>query len=401
MKCADIDVKLSGDKQSGYFVEVISSPLASRSEPQSLALPRCVEDGIKTLRGRQTNRSDCKRLGKDLFEALFPPANREFWHQSKGRAGDAGVLRLRLDIRANELMNIPWEIIHDGEEYLALSARSPVVRYLHGNASLRPFEINGPLDVLLVTSTPHDLTQLPGVKTELEMIRRSLKTPGSKIKVRRCETLAHATSQTLHASMESCHVMHYMGHGAFIRNRGYLFLEDSGGNSDWEEAETIGDFLRDKPLRLLLLNACDTAIPSSEESLIGVAHAAHAAGVPAVIAMQQTILDSAATAFAGDFYQALTQAKPLEACLAAGRLAIKNRLGPESAEWAIPVMFSNAPAGALCVLLTALEEPGARGGIINAPGAAGPIVQGPVSGDVIGTNISVGRSWRENFDLED
>jgi hypothetical protein len=183
-----------------------------------------------------------------------------------------------------------------------------------------------------------------------------LKTFDAAGKIGRLEILEHATSSKLHAALNApFDVVHYMGHGAFRDGRGYLILENNEGNAHWIEAETISDLVRNTTVRLLLLNACDTAIPSPDESLIGVAHAAHAAGVPAVVAMQQTILDHAAAEFASGFYQAFVALKPLETCLSAGRIAVKARLGNDSMEWAIPVMFSNAPAGSLYSLWDVAE----------------------------------------------
>jgi CHAT domain-containing protein len=199
----------------------------------------------------------------------------------------AGVLRLRLDIRASALSSIPWEIINDGTEYLTLGVRTPLVRYLHDSRSPGRLEHCGPLNVLLVAATPNDLAPLPGISRELETIRSTFANAHGDRKVHRVDTIEHATSRQLHGRLNhEYQVAHFMGHGTFTNNRGYLLFEDDEHQANWKEAETIGDLLKNNAIRVLLLNACDTAIPSSEESLIGVAQAAHAAGVPVVVAMQ-------------------------------------------------------------------------------------------------------------------
>ncbi len=360
MQCSDIDLKLDGEP-GAYFVELLSSPLLRRTGPKPLALPHDVDGWIRSVRTRTGDRQDSKKLGMALFAALLPPPINNFWYEALGRIGDEGVLRLRLDIRDHELMKIPWELLNDESAYLSLSNRTPVVRYLYDHASRRPSESPRPINVLLVCSTPHDQPPLAKMEQEIKAVTDSLGSLQKNGKIGRFETLEHATPEKLRAALtapdESYDVVHFMGHGKFRDNRGYLILEDEKGNSRWREGESVGDLFRNIRIRLLFLNACDTSIASSDEWLVGVAHAAHAAGVSAVIAMQQTVLDRAAATFAGAFYRALAQNEPLEICLVAAREAIKDDLGPDSAEWAIPVMFSNAPSGLLCSLWKdALQE---------------------------------------------
>jgi CHAT domain-containing protein len=340
MKCADIDLKLFGDA-SGYFVEVLSSP-HGRTEPHPLRLPSDLEEQISRARSREGDRISNAQLGVALFAALLPRPIRSVYHLCKGSVGDTGILRLRLDIRADELTCIPWEMLRDDQDYLAMSPRFPVLRYLH-RAAPTPFKsMPKKVKILLVTATPVDASPLPGVKKELGLVCDSLKKLGASAPVE-VSVLENASFDLLRSRLDgSFNVLHFMGHGAFEDNRGYLIFEDAAHQSSWQEAESVGDVLRDKNVELLVLNACETAVPSPEESLIGVAHAAHAAGIPAVIAMQQAILDSAASAFAAAFYDTLAKGQPLETCLAAGRVATKNELGNDSTDWAIPVLFSNA-----------------------------------------------------------
>ena len=341
MRCADIDLKLSGNTAGGYLVEVLSSP-HGRTEPHPLVLPSDLVGKIELVRTRRGDRNTHTYLGVALFAALFPQPISRIWDLSRGSVGEAGVLRLRLDIRAEELTHVPWEMLRSDEGYLALSARSQVVRYL-GSAPPAPGRVRREnLNVMLVTATPKNVSPLPGVRKELTLVSDTLKKLAAIVPVQ-IKVIENATFDVLRTQLDgSFNVLHFMGHGAFEQNRGFLIFEDSEGNASWQEAESVADVLRDKNVELLVLNACDTAIPSQKESLIGVAQAAHAARVPAVVAMQQAILDRAAPAFAAAFYDALAKDHPLETCLAAGRVATKNQLGNDSADWSIPVLFSNA-----------------------------------------------------------
>jgi len=64
-------------------------------------------------------------------------------------------------------------------------------------------------------------------------------------------------------------------------------------------------------------------------------------------AMQFSIFDASAQAFARDFYEMLTRFKPLDECVSRAReaLFLEVRLGHR--DWATPVLFMRAPDGQL------------------------------------------------------
>ena len=387
MTCADLDLKVdlqpSAVSPDQYSVEVINSP-CGRTSAFPLSLPTDLDSRVRRLRERETDQDTTKLLGMTLFASLFPTRIREIWGQM---LGSPQIVRVRLDIRVPELMNLPWELLHDGRKYLALSDSTPLVRFLAEHSSSENLAVEGALNFLLVTSTPTDLSALPGVRLELNAILNQLEGSHRKIRLQRPEKIEHVSLSALRPKLSDAHVVHYMGHGEFSSNRGYLWLENGDGSGQRQAAEIVGNHMRDGAVRVLVLNACDTAIASTATSLIGVAQATHAVGVPVVVAMQQTILDSAAPKFAHGFYRALLDGKPIESCMVAGRLAMQEHLGLDSAEWAIPVMFSNAPAGELCWLQRDKSVAQPQPGTINAPGAVGTFVQGNVAGDVCGTKI--------------
>jgi hypothetical protein len=342
----DIDLKLSGSP-AGYFVEVLESS-SGRSEPAPLKLPAQLADEQRLVAYRRLGGQAALELGRALFEALFPPEIRGFWEKGEGAADADQPLRLRLDIRAPELAALPWELVHDGGHHLAISRRRPVVRYLYGRGAVRPVVSSEPLNVLVVAATPRDATFLPAVEQELRLVGNSLKGLQAGGKVGRVDTLPRATLPRLQEQLRRGYqVLHFIGHGTFAEGKGYLIFEDDDGAAKLVNAETLSYFLRDTPTRLLFLNACQTALNLTKASPLGVAHAAHAAGIPAVVAMQDTVVDSVAAVFAFAFYQALAEGCPLESCMAEGKKAVVGVVGLDRADWAIPVLFSNAQEGLL------------------------------------------------------
>lgn len=350
MQYRDFDLKLYGGRAEGYYVEVIGSPVNQRSEAVRLLPPGSARMGLpEGAGGWSVAPFDQEPPGRALFECLFPEPIRHLWERSEATLGEQELLRLRLDIRAPELAALPWESIHDGSYHLALSLRHPVVRFFFDRPEVFPKEIRAPLNILLLVSTPNDVPPLPAVEEELRLTCESLEELKAAGKFGRLEVMRGASLRKLQTELRKrpYHVLHYIGHGEFAGDAGHLVLEDERGAADMVSAHGLSYFLRDTPIRLLFLNACRTAIPSMSRAPLGVAQAALAAGVPAVIAMQDIVRDDLAARFAREFYQALADGSPLEACVAEGRRAVFADLDTDGTDWAIPTLFSNAREGLL------------------------------------------------------
>jgi len=152
------------------------------------------------------------------------------------------------------------------------------------------------------------------------------------------------------------HVVHYMGHGDFAATKGgMLLLEDADGHAVPTSAKAFAHLLRDEPLRLVFLNACDTGATPQLADLhpfAGVAAALVANGVPAVVAMQFPITDRAALTFSKVFYARIAAGDAVDVAVAQGRSALylaAVRAGGDDAggEWATPVLYMRAEDGAV------------------------------------------------------
>ena len=96
----------------------------------------------------------------------------------------------------------------------------------------------------------------------------------------------------------------------------------------------------------MLLNACEGARPGQQDLLASTAATLINSGVPAVLAMQYEVADSAAVEFSTTFYESLADNLPVDAAVAEARNAINFR-NARSLEWAIPVLHMRAPDGQL------------------------------------------------------
>jgi formylglycine-generating enzyme required for sulfatase activity len=345
--------------ESGYRAEVLSSPAGEATA--DFAAPFSEHELADLLlrvgrpRGR-TRRIDSpemeavKILGKGLYDAVFRDKVRDRWHSSwsEAEAQNAG-LRLRLRIAdAPELNDVPWEYLYNGDEFLSLSAYTPLVRYLHTPERIRPLLVDGRLDVLVMISSP---TDYPALDVEGEWSRLSGALAGS---VDRCQVrlqrLPEAQLTVLQRELRhgEYHILHFIGHAGFDRETqsGVLILHDEAGRGKPVAAEHIGTILHDhRSLRLVVLNACEGAHAGRTDPFAGVAQTLVRQGTPAVIAMQFEITDQAAITFADEFYAALADGHPVDGALADARKRIFATVN--DIEWGTPVLYLRAPDGRL------------------------------------------------------
>jgi tetratricopeptide (TPR) repeat protein len=350
MSYRDFDIKL--DKGEGFFIEVLDSPVGRRTRAQPLILPlEELPDWRACIKTRKKDREIYKRMGKTLFEALFPRSVLVIWSRCEQTLDldSSSTLRLRLDIRCPELAEIPWEILYDGEGHyhLAQDERHPIVRYLVDSGDFHLLDRPTALNILIVAAAPKGWPNLPGLEVEMNDFREHLEKTAH---VGTVQFLEGATLEKLNKELEKgYHILHYIGHAEFEAGRGSLILEDDKGEPDKVDADTLATYFRNTSLQLLVLNACETALMSAGDPVMGFANAAIIAGVPAVIAMQDNVFDQKAVAFSREFYRVLMDPKgyTLEKAMTKARQAVIRCASPDRPDWAIPVLFTNVQQGYL------------------------------------------------------
>lgn len=307
-------------------------------------------------RGKPVLGDDARKVGAELFRALFRGAVGALFHQSlacidreTGRIG----LRLRLhlnprDSTTAELRDIPWELLYreETDDFLALSRLTPIVRSLDIPRAVPSEPVTGPLGILLVSAT-QDATELDVHAEAVGLARLLQGHPGVRL-----STLESASTRSLREALGPgpVHVLHYMGHGRFDRARGEgaLLLCDDDGKAEAISARHLAIKLKDFPsLRLVTLNACDTACltgESDQDPFSGVAAALVLAGVPAVVAMQTPIDDACAIEFSAAFYKSLGAGFGVDEALTEGRQALYS-FASGGCDWATPVLYLRGPSG--------------------------------------------------------
>ncbi len=282
-----------------------------------------------------------RQLGEELCDAVLHGEARVLFDESLRQARrDRVPFRLLLRIRGATLARLPWEFLFDRQlgDYLALNV--PVVRCLEVMQPLAPVPVTLPLRILGVISRPHDREALD-VAAEQEALSAALAPLGAdRVRLdwlpgQRWEDLWRA------ARTGPWHVLHFIGHGGFDADRGEGFLElaDDTGAARPVYASDLGRLLQDNgSLRVVVLNACETARTAGSDSLSSPAASLIRRGFPALVAMQYEISDPAALVFAQAMYAAIAAGEPLDRAVTDARTTVQMSQ-PGTLEWGTPVLY--------------------------------------------------------------
>ncbi|WP_053800782.1 CHAT domain-containing protein [Streptomyces rimosus] len=282
-------------------------------------------------------------------------------------------LRVVLGLDGPQVSGIPWEFAIDPyarDSYLGL--RVPVVRSPQLMGAPAPVCVTPPLRVLGVISRPTDLPALQSER-ERDEITQALQRVSTDVAV---DWLRGDSWQELAEAVRdrAPHVLHFVGHGGFDpeTESGYLELSAEDGTAMHVSGTDLGRLIHDSPqLRLVVLNACESATSGAEGVFSSTAAKIMREGVPAVVAMQYEITDPAALAFASSFYTGMARGRPVDRAMTLARESVKMTL-PGSLEWATPVLFLRSDETQLFVVPERAEqaEPSGAGERGAAPSAA-------------------------------
>ncbi|NOT53887.1 MAG: CHAT domain-containing protein, partial [Deltaproteobacteria bacterium] len=283
---------------------------------------------------------DLQRIGSLIYSHLLTEPARK-----KLRTADPCALYLRLD---EQLIHIPWELCHDGKEFLA--TKFQVGRQvITGNPIPTPTAkrtVTGTLRVLLVVDPTESL---PEAGKEAERLSTLLDhIPGVEV------TLIGgrgARKVPLLSALQDHDVVHFAGHS--------YYDPENPSRSGWRLAEgvlTAGELSKlTRPPLLVFSNSCQAGATSEWDSgyhyegqAFGIGSAFLMAGVRNYIGTFWVVHDEESALFAATFYQGVVAGLSLgEAQLKARHEMIRQR-GWESLTWASYMLYGD-PAFTLFV----------------------------------------------------
>ncbi len=341
----------------GYPLKILDAQ--GREEKGKLMLsPEALQEekfqqALLRLKPVEVAEADMRAVGEKLFATIFQG---EAFHRFENNLDQAERgrknVRLRLHLDAPELVCLPWELLRSSDlpvGRFALNKHVSIVRHLSLTQPIRKLPFRAPLNILVLISAPMD-PELPllNVKSEMALIQKALLQLrwGGDVRLDFCE---HVTLEKLQQELErrKPDVIHFIGHSRFDKknNISFIELESETGERDSVSAEDFGTLLQNSPVRLVVLNSCESAAASANDAFAGIAHRLINVGVPAVVAMQFKILDNTATLFSEVFYSALITKFSIEAAITETRLQLLVRAREDLLGWATPVLFLRAKDG--------------------------------------------------------
>ncbi|WP_448572429.1 CHAT domain-containing protein [Trichothermofontia sp.] len=324
-----------------------------------------------------------QHLGTALWQWLFDGVVQQSLSQSQGIAiGQGKPLRLRLEIRDPELIALPWEIMQAeiGKQAISLNQQVLFSRTTTDVDPLVTPTHRSLLRILLVLGQPEagDRSAL-ALEEEAASIRKVLTLAGteainnSEVMPAPCrvDVLLQPTPAALISQLEtgSYNVFFYAGHGVPGPDGGVLFL-----GSDTLSGTELAQVLTRCQVSLAVFNACWGALPDrlkpelAAAGVLGDLPITTAAtptgeivsplrqgppafarsslaevlihhGVPAVLAMRDSIADPEALSFIRAFAQALAERLPIDAAVAVARQHLLTLYKFNQPAWTLPVLY--------------------------------------------------------------
>jgi hypothetical protein len=341
----DFEIRIGTLASEGYPISVRGPGGDARG---TLALPTqlpAYQRAVGQLAALDTHEVDLIQLGRLLFDALFTTRIKEVYTRSQGKLRDDQGLRLVFEIDTAEaaVAAMPWEFLADPDQGPLAMLDAPMVRYIPLQTSIPTLAVPLPLKVLL---TGAELSSPGQVAQELHEVQQALDALGEQVSI---TVESHLTRTILQRRLrEGYHVWHFVGHGALglDEQTGFLQFEDAAGVAEPVSALELSILLKRCGVRLVVLNICQSATLQLDP-LHSIAPALVRADVPAVVALQLSLSDAGARAFAGEFYRTLAEGYPIDACVTEGRKSVMSKLGLGRPDWGIPVVYTRAADGRL------------------------------------------------------
>ncbi len=247
-----------------------------------------------------------------------------------------------------ELAAIPWEFLHNGNEFLI--ERYLLVREVEvPNALLPPPPLSDqPWRLVAIASNPllrevydeqgrlcdRQLMAPLSVERELDLLRDDLQKQRSPLCWQQIAPTRSALIDEL-ATTEPL-LLHFAGHGAVVNGTPVLYFDDGAGKLDPQTASDLANHLRGMVM-LAFLNACRTADsiePGANLALTLVQH-----GIPVVLGNQYLVFDEAAAPVARTFYRFLATGLHPAQALYRARLQLQSHRRNDPLAWAVPVLY--------------------------------------------------------------
>jgi len=290
----------------------------------------------QTERAAAPTRNAVEAVGRALYLALPEAVQR-----AHARAVAAGDLDVRLDVQGLPLAALPWEWMHDGRAFLALTPTINPARRVDG-APVEPR--TGALRVLVAIPTSDAATLKDHFKTLVAgQPNVHLDFLGDHGKV----TLA-AIQRELRRSRSNGAAYHVLHLACPLRDDDtltpYLLLENEQGQPQRAGIDQLKWCAADQALQLVVFAGDVPPAPLTTAGTLPAAAELAQVCAGAVLLPRFPLALARATLFAAEVYLALADGYAVDGAVAEGRRALVRESGEKNIDWAAPVLFMRAGA---------------------------------------------------------
>jgi hypothetical protein len=345
---ADLEIRILELQDKGYPVEITFS--GEQEFPRGYLTPDVLP---------WTPSYSPTEDGEKLFEWLFADNQlKRAWAEVRGQS-PLRRIRFRIDASAPELHAVPWELLRDASpgltpQTLAADTTTPFSRYLAGQwRPGRPI-LCRPIKLLVALANPKNLDEYDLAVLDPEVERQALEAAVADAGIETEQLEITFLEQPVTLSMleaelkRGYHILHILAHGIFLKEdeQAFLFLANDENQVERVSDDDFAEMLSrlGESLRLVFLASCQTATRSSADAFRGLAPKLVTAGLPAVLAMQESVSIDTAREFASTFYRQLIRHGRVDVASNEARSAV---LTAKLRGASIPVLFMRLRSGTL------------------------------------------------------
>ena len=312
-------------------------------------------DPVTTFLEESGDSDEFLTIGQYLYDLLHQNTVATEWNALRAKP-----LRVELEIVPSEVAALPWELLSEGLNRLAMDPDNPFTRKFTSGKLKKAPPVLGPLRVMIVIGAKdddQDVLPWSEVRTiESEIRKTDQQEEGGLIhRLIDIKVVTRPTIDKLQSEYEDFkpHIFHFIGHGELSGNQGSLIINVFDKVTEkydvikWKADQIFNNFRAWGWLpRFVFINACRTETKDTEEirqQAWSIGEIFRDLGVPAVLSMQADIDGELAGIFAGTLYKSLAELKPLDEAVGMGRSKLTTKKSLDYREWAVPVLTLAIP----------------------------------------------------------
>ncbi|MBD2365235.1 CHAT domain-containing protein, partial [Anabaena minutissima FACHB-250] len=273
--------------------------------------------------------ADLLKLGKREYYSLLPNLPKMgqqlfYWLDGDGRWLSRAISNSRgaglvVTIDTTELAHLPWEVLHDGDDFLVNRVNPVVLPVRLVEGSIEPFTVEPrQLRVLFMATDPEDVTPKLDFEREEAQILADTQEMGLDLRVEESGCVTEL-GKVWSRQIDDFDVFHLTGHASITRESPYtpyFITETETGERQETTAAELAQVFRFRFPKLVFLSGCRTGEAADNGAVPSMAQALIAQGARTVLGWGRPVEDGTATTAAAHLYGKLAGGYQLAEALA-------------------------------------------------------------------------------------